>query len=152
MGLLYLSNVNYYLLSLWIVILILAVIIEVSTQELVSIWFAVAAIPALILTAFGINFWWQLLGFVLTTAIAFVFSKLFIKKRLKVNLRATNADSLIGTEILVVESVSHSSLGTGKVRDVIWTIASDDEIKENEFAIVKEIKGNKLIVKKKEEK
>ena len=75
-----------------------------------------------------------------------------IKKKIKPHKNATNADSLIGNEIKVLKGVSPDQNGEGKVRDIIWTIKSNDIIKEGEFAIIKEIKGNSLIVVKKEDK
>ena len=86
------------------------------------------------------------------SAIAFVLSQIFLKKRIKINSSATNADSLVGNEILVISRVTPTSIGEGRVRDVVWTIASDETIEKDEFAIVKEIKGNKLIVMSKEKK
>ena len=75
-----------------------------------------------------------------------------IKKKIKTHKNATNADSLIGNEIKVLKEVGPNQNGEGKIRDIIWTIKSDDIIKEDEVAIVKEIKGNSLIVIKKEDK
>ncbi|MDD7382645.1 MAG: hypothetical protein PUG37_07730 [Bacillales bacterium] len=43
-------------------------------------------------------------------------------------------------------------MGEGKIRDVVWSIIVDDDIiiKEGEFALVKDIRGNKLVVSRKE--
>ncbi len=146
------EGINALHLTVWILVFIIAIVVEISTQELVSIWFSVGAIPAIILAAFGLSFWWQLGTFAVVSAIAFVLSQIFLKKKIKINSSATNADSLVGNEILVVSRVTPTSIGEGKVRDVVWTIASDETIEKDEFAIVKEIKGNKLIVMSKEKK
>lgn len=146
------EGINALHLTAWILVFIIAIVVEISTQELVSIWFSVGAIPAIILAAFGLSFWWQLGTFAVVSAIAFVLSQIFLKKRIKINSSATNADSLVGNEILVISRVTPTSIGEGRVRDVVWTIASDETIEKDEFAIVKEIKGNKLIVMSKEKK
>lgn len=146
------EGINALHLTVWILVFIIAIVVEISTQELVSIWFSVGAIPAIILAAFGLSFWWQLCTFAVVSAIAFVLSQIFLKKRIKINSSATNADSLVGNEILVISRVTPTSIGEGRVRDVVWTIASDETIEKDEFAIVKEIKGNKLIVMSKEKK
>lgn len=146
------EGINALHLFIWILVFIIAIVVEISTQELVSIWFSVGAIPAIVLAAFGLSFWWQLGTFAVVSAIAFVLSQIFLKKKIKINSSATNADSLVGNEILVVSRVTPTSIGEGKVRDVVWTIASDETIEKDEFAIVKEIKGNKLIVMSKEKK
>ncbi|MCH5180313.1 MAG: hypothetical protein J1F32_03800 [Erysipelotrichales bacterium] len=146
------EDINAVHIIIWVVIFIAMLAIEFSTMELVSIWFAVAAIPALILAALSVGIWYQILAYAVVAAVAFMFSKFFIRKRLKVNPSATNADSLIGTDILIISKVTPTENGEGKVRDVVWTVASNDFIASGEFAIVKEIKGNKLIVIKKESK
>ncbi|MCH5171611.1 MAG: NfeD family protein [Erysipelotrichales bacterium] len=145
-----LANINVIGVIVWVVVFVAAVVIEFSTMELVSIWFAISAIPSLIMAAFGVNIWYQILVFAVMSAIAFVITKLFIKKKIKVNPSATNADSLIGNEILIINDVTPTQNGEGKVRDIVWTVTSKDFIAKGEFAIVKEIKGNRLIVIKKE--
>ena len=146
----FLTDVNATYIIIWVIVFIAAIVIEFSTMDLVSIWFAISAIPALIMAAFGISIWYQILAFAVVAAIAFIISKLLIKDKIKVNRGATNVDALIGSEILIVSDVSPNQNGEGKVRDVVWTVASKDFIEKGNFAIVKEIKGNKLIVKKKE--
>ena len=136
--------VNDIFIIVWVVIFVLAIIIEFSTQELVSIWFALAAC--------GIEFYWQIVVFAGVSLVTFILSQIFLKDKIKVRSSATNADSLIGSEILVSKAVSPNEPGEGKVRDVTWTIISDEEILKDEMAVIKEIKGNKLVVKKKEGK
>ena len=145
-------TINAIHIIVWVVVFIIMLIIEFSTMELVSIWFAIPAIPAIILAALSVDIWYQILAYAVIAAIAFVISKLFIKKKIKINLSATNADSLIGNDILIISEVTPIQCGEGKVRDIVWTVASNDYIAKGEFAIVKEIKGNKLIVIKKEKK
>lgn len=145
------ADINDTFIIIWVVVFVLAIIIEFSTQELVSIWFALAALPSLILAACGIEFYWQIVAFAGVSLLAFIFSQLFLRNKIKVRSSATNADSLIGGEVFVVTTVKPDEPGEGKVRDVIWTIVSDEEISKGEFALIKEIRGNKLIVKKKEE-
>ncbi len=147
----FLNDINVLHIIIWVAIFIVAVIIEFATQELVSIWFGLGAVPSLILAAFGIDFWWQAGSFAIVSAIAFVLSQVFIRKRIKFNRQATNADSLIGKEILIIKDVSPHSLGEGRIRDVVWSVASKDEIQAETYAIVEQITGNKLIVRKKEE-
>ena len=146
------SNINDVFIIVWVVVFVVAIVIEFSTQELVSIWFALAALPSLILAACRVEFYWQIVTFAGISLIAFIFSQLFLRNKIKVRSSATNADSLIGGEIFVTQTVKHNEPGEGKIRDVVWTIVSDEEILKGEFAQIKEIRGNKLIVKKKEGK
>ena len=146
------TDQSIMLMVIWILIFLIALAIEIATQELVSIWFALAALPALIFAACGIEFYWQIVVFAGVSLVTFILSQIFLKDKIKVRSSATNADSLIGSEILVSKAVSPNEPGEGKVRDVTWTIISDEEILKDEMAVIKEIKGNKLVVKKKEGK
>ncbi len=146
------TDQSIMLMVIWILIFLIALAIEIATQELVSIWFSLGAIVPLILAAFNISYIWQILVYAIVSAILFILSEKLIKKKIKPHKNATNADSLIGNEIKVIKEVGPNQNGEGKIRDIIWTIKSDDIIKEDEFAIVKEIKGNSLIVVKKEDK
>ena len=145
------TDINDIFIIIWVVVFVLAIIIEFSTQELVSIWFALAALPSLILAACGIEFYWQIVAFAGVSLLAFILSQLFLRNKIKVRSSATNADSLIGGEIFVTATVKRNEPGEGRVRDVTWTIISDEEISKGEFALIKEIRGNKLVVKRKEE-
>ena len=146
------TDQSIMLMVIWILIFLIALAIEIATQELVSIWFSLGAIVPLILAAFNISYIWQILVYAIVAAILFILSEKIIKKKIKPHKNATNVDSLIGNEIKVIKEVGPNQNGEGKIRDIIWTIKSDDIIKEDEFAIVKEIKGNSLIVVKKEDK
>ncbi len=146
------TDQSIMLMVIWILIFLIALAIEIATQELVSIWFSLGAIVPLILAAFNISYIWQILVYAIVSAILFILSEKIIKKKIKPHKNATNVDSLIGNEIKVIKEVGPNQNGEGKIRDIIWTIKSDDIIKEDEFAIVKEIKGNSLIVVKKEDK
>lgn len=146
------TDQSIMLMVIWILIFLIALAIEIATQELVSIWFSLSAIVPLILAAFNISYIWQILVYAIVSAILFVLSEKLIKKKIKTHKNATNVDSLIGNEIKVLKEVGPNQNGEGKIRDIIWTIKSDDIIKEDEVAIVKEIKGNSLIVVKKEDK
>ena len=66
--------------------------------------------------------------------------------------KRTNYDSLIGKEILITEKVSIKKPGAGKVRDVEWTVSTEDAVgfDVGEYAVVESISGNRLIVKRKE--
>lgn len=146
------ANTNIVPMIIWIGIFIIALIIEIATQELVSLWFSFGAIPPLIMAAFNVDVSYQIVVYAVVSAILFVLSEFLIKKHFKPRDSATNADSLIGKEILILKSVKPMHNGEGKVRDVIWTIKSNDEINEGQYAIIKEIKGNTLIVAEKGDK
>lgn len=134
----------------WISVFILALIIELTTEQLVSIWFCGSAVICLILAIFSVPWWIHLIVFILASSILLVVSRFLIKKDQQKSV-PTNTDSLIGQEIKIIKEVTSSSYGEGKVRDVVWSILSKEgEIKEGEIAIIENIEGNHLIVRRKE--
>lgn len=143
---------SLFLIILWIVIFVLTLIIELSTDQLVSIWFSAGSIIALILAICDVKWYIQFLIFVLVSCLSLALAQYFIiKKRKNSQNSKTNIDSLIGMTILVTKKITADSLGEGKIRDIVWSLKSDQEIDEGEEVEIIDISGNKLIVKKKED-
>lgn len=143
------SNITW--IVFWAIVFVITVLVEISTTQLVSIWFAGAAIVSFILALCSVPYWIQLVVFVVSSVLLLVLSNLLFKdKILKFKKSPTNADTLIGQEIKLTKDVSLLENGEARVRDVIWTVAVDEEItfKKDDLVIIKEIKGNKLIVTK----
>ncbi len=137
-----------FCLIFWGVIFLAALGIELATTELVSIWFCGGAIASLVIAAVGLPFWLQLVVWVVVSGVLLFVGRVYIVKKLKSRTTKTNTDALVGEKILVTTTVSESVNGEAKFRDIVWTIVSSDEIKAGEYAVVKEIKGNKLVVEK----
>jgi membrane protein implicated in regulation of membrane protease activity len=149
-----LTNIDFQLVGIivWVVVFFVAVIIESLEPQLVSLWFAGGALVALLFaTVFQVNFVWQALLFTLTSVILLVLTRPFVKKVTKYPTVATNADALIGKEILVEKGFGPKQSGMGLQGDVHWKLIAKGDVsfKSGEFAIVQEINGNKLTVIKK---
>lgn len=144
------ENQNFMLI-LWGAIFLVALIVEILTTELVSVWFCGGALISFITAIFKVPFWVQAVVFVVISAILLVWGRVYWAKKLSQKSSKTNYDALIGEKILITEDVSERKSGAGKYRDVTWTVISDQEIAAGSYAVVKEIKGNKLIVEKKED-
>ena len=143
------ADLQLTMIIIWIAVFILAIIIELSTEQLVSIWFSGGAIIGLLLAILAVDWYIQVLAVIFVSAILVgVMQYLLRRKKASEKDIKTNADALVDTRILVTKTVSKDQLGQGKYRDVYWTLVSDDTIVENEFARIVEIKGNKLVVKK----
>lgn len=140
----------WFWLIIWGLVLVLAVIVEAATEQLVSIWFALGALIAAILACFNVAWYIQLIVFAVVSLVSLIAVKfILIKDRQKQSTVLTNTDSLIGSEILVTKTINGlEEPGQGKHRDVFWTLESDEVIEAGEKAIISEIKGNRLIVKK----
>ncbi len=137
----------------WIVLAVVLGIIEAATVSLVSIWFAVGAIVAIIPAYFGAPIWVQILVFLVVSAVCFVFTKRFFKDVIKVKKQPTNADGLIGEDGIVTAEIDNLS-GEGKVfiSGLTWSARSSngENIPEGAVVTVRKIEGVTLIVKIKE--
>ena len=145
-----------YLWIIWLTLFALSLIIEASGPNLVSVWFAVGALVSLIISFIpGVAWWIQLIIFVVISAVSFISLRPIFKRLMKHNLFNTNIDSYTGKKGCVVEEITLLNPGSVKIGDVKWSAIPLDEkatFKVNEIVEVVTINGNKLIVKKVEEK
>lgn len=136
---------------IWLAVTIIAVLIELATPQLISIWFAAAGVVGILFSFIpGLPWWGEVIIFA-ATAIVLIFTlRPFIKKRLKSNKLKTNIDRIIGQKVRMLSQADFDNLGTAKLGDVVWSIKSEDEtavLRVDEIVEVVEVEGNKLIVK-----
>ena len=146
-------NLDLVYIVVWVVIFFVAVLIEALEPQLVSIWFAGGALLALLVASLlNAGIVAQALTFLIATGGLLYLTKPIVKKVINGRTIATNADALIGTEILVESSFSLRTSGMGRHGDVMWKLITNDDVtfKQGEYVLIKKIIGNKLIVTKKE--
>lgn len=132
----------------WLIIIILLVIIEAATINLVSIWFIASALISLLLSFFVNSFYIQFGTFVVLGLILMILTRpILIKKFGKKGIK-TNLDRVLGMEGIVTEEISKLKVGEVKVDGKRWSAISDELIKENTRVIVESIDGVKLVVRK----
>ena len=136
---------------MWFLTFIILLIIELTTVNLVTIWFAIGAVAGLITTMFTDSILIQLIVFVTVSLIALLLTKPLIKKFKGYDVVPTNSDRVIGKVGEVTKEIKTDKYGEVKVYGNIWTASSKDEIKVGEKVKVLAIDGVKLIVEKEEE-
>lgn len=140
----------------WLAVIAVAIIIEILTLDLVSVWFAFGAVMPFILAAVGgIAIEIQIAVFVVVSALLIIFMRNWAKKLLFKNMNEkTNINSIIGKKIRLLEDTDFEHLGSLKINDVTWTAISHDGklIKAGQIVEVVKVDGNKLLVKEVEEK
>ncbi len=133
----------------WLAVLIVSVILEAVTMQLVSAWFIIGAVAALI-CSFFLPFPFQVAVFAIVSALLFAFCRPLLKKLIH-SVIPTNADRDIGKKALVIEDVSEKT-GKGRVKldGIDWNARSvDGSFIETGAAVeVKEISGTTLVVEK----
>lgn len=137
--------------TFWIIAMVVFLVIEAVTVGIVSVWFAIGALFAMVTAMLGANLWVQITVFLVVSAIALYFTRPLVKKFVNNKVEPTNADMLIGKECRVVETIDNIS-GTGAVYvdGKTWTARTVDEeiIPEGQLVKAERIEGVKLIVSK----
>ena len=139
---------------LWFGIAIVLLMIELSTVELVAIWFALAGLILGVISAIfpSLHIVWQTSIFVVISIALFVATRPFVKRFMQKKAGSeTNLELIIGKKALVTETIDNErELGTVKINGLIWTARSCDDsiIEQEELVFVQSIQGNKLFVKK----
>ncbi len=141
---------EYAMLIFWIVLLVVLVIVEAATAQLVTIWFAAGAAAALIAERCHAPEWLQWIIFITVSVIALIATRPLVRKVTKNKRQPTNADRCIGQTAVVLEEISNiEGKGQVQVNGIPWTARSLDGtvFKKDELVTVERIDGVKLIVK-----
>lgn len=140
---------------IWIVLLVLFLILEAATVQLVSAWFALGALCALLANLCGVGVIWQIVLFLIVSAICLIATRPLVKKMTATKIQKTNADRCIGAEAVVLEEINNlKSTGLVKAMGNTWTARSEDGsvIPKDAVVIVRKMEGVKLIVSQQSEK
>lgn len=134
----------------WTIVLVIAIIVEAITVDLVSIWFGVGAIAALIGEAVGLSQMIQVVLFTVVSIICIILTRPLSKKYLRGNTVRTNYDRVIGKHCLVTETITADNKGEVKVMGTLWmaTSLNNETIEAGQYAEVISIEGAHVIVKK----
>lgn len=134
-------------LTIWLIITVILIVVEIITLGLTSIWFAGGAFVAGLISLTGAHWLVQLLVFAVVSTLLFVFTRPFAAK----HLMKTNVDSLIGKEGIVKQEINNlEAQGVVKLSGMEWSArsADDSKIAAGEKVLVQSIDGVKLIVTK----
>lgn len=136
----------------WLVAMVVLLIVEAIVPGLVSIWFAIGALAALIAALLNAPLWLQVAWFLAVSVATLVLTRPLAQRYVNSRVQPTNADALIGRDCVVTEDIDNLA-GTGavKIGGKVWTARAEDENeKYAQGDVVKavRIEGVKLIVKK----
>ena len=145
-----------YMWIVWLALFVIMLVVEAMGPALVSIWFSFGALIALIVSFIpGIPWWVEVVVFLVISIATLLALRPLAQKYFKRNSVKTNVDSFVGKKGYVIEDITLLKPGAVKIGDVSWTAIPQNEeetILENQIIEVVAVNGNKLIVKKVEEK
>lgn len=136
---------------LWLIAIIAFGVLESTTAQFISIWFAGGAFVALIAQLLGASQAVQWISFAVASAVLLILTRPLVKRLTKADVSVTGTDLLIGKSAVMTKATdSRGEMGEAKVDGKIWTVNSADgeSIPENAVVTIEKIQGVKLIVRK----
>ena len=140
----------------WAAVLLFSISTEISTTELVAIWFMPGALASLILSFFDVKPWILWVTFIVVSTVLLILAKTVIRKKFFKNVgkEKTDTDLLIGKRAKVEEDINNADeVGAVKINGQIWSARMEDDndiVAAGEFVFIKRILGVKLICSKTE--
>lgn len=134
---------------IWLALMVVFLIVEGATVSLVSLWFAVGSLGALVADLLGAPEWLQMLLFLVLSSVLLACLRPFIKKFIKPKVTATNTDSVIGSAGYVTEDIDNlSARGQVKLGGMFWSArsTSGNPIQQGTKITVDKIEGVKVFV------
>ena len=141
-----------YMAWIWLAVAFFAIVCEMATSELISIWFVPGGIAGIVLSAVEQPVWLQATVFFASSVVLIVLFQILFRSKIKKGKKsATNLDRIIGEQALVTETVNNLSFeGCVKINGQYWSARSNDgeTINKGEVVEIIAVSGAKLICKK----
>ena len=133
----------------WLAAMVIFIIAEATTVTLVSIWFAVGALGAILIALLGGGLTLQVTVFLALAIVLLIFLRGAVRKHFTPRITRPNVDSVIGATAIVVTPVNNiAALGQVQINGVEWSARSTDGTHIGAGALVKgdKIEGVKVFV------
>lgn len=141
------------LTTIWLIVFVACIVIEIITMGLTTIWFAGGALIAAIGAALGAPIWLQIVLFVLVSLVLLYFTRPIAVKYFNKDRVKTNAESLVGKQAIVISEIDNlQGIGQVTVSGQEWTARTVDEgitLPVGSVVIIRAISGVKLMVEEK---
>lgn len=139
---------------IWLIVTILAAVVEAAVPSLVSVWFVPGGLAACAASVLGAELWLQIVLFLAVSCLALVVTRPLAKKLLSKDKQRTNVDMIIGKHAIVTDPIDNiRAEGRVSVMGNSWSArsAGGEPINVGETVVVERIEGVKLIVTQTEE-
>ena len=141
-------------LYIWLAITAAALVIEFITSEMVSVWFVGGGIVAMLLAGIGLEWYFHVPAFIVISFASMLCFRSLVMKKLNKKAERTNAETVIGKELVLLTGIGFNKAGSVKINGVEWTAVAEDENEEipaGAKVIVEKLEGNKYFVKEKKQ-
>lgn len=139
------------MITLWLVVLIVSIGVEVATLGLTSIWFAGGAVVAVIVAAFHGSVWLQILLFFAVSLLLLFFTRPIAVRYFNRDRVRTNVESMIGRQAIVTSEIDNlQGIGQVTVGGQEWSARTEADgmnLQPGTVVDIVAVNGVKLIVK-----
>ncbi len=136
---------------IWLSVMVITVIVEIITTDLLSIWFTFGAVVPMILSAFDVlDPVWQTAIFVVLSAVLLLsLRKITMKFLFKNTDSKTNVDALVGERHRLLKGIDFETVGAVKIKGIEWRAVAEKQatIEKDKIVEIIRVEGNKLVVK-----
>jgi membrane protein implicated in regulation of membrane protease activity len=146
----WLGRMAEYMPVIWIAALAVFVLVEVLTQGLTTIWFAIGALAAFAVSLLGGLLIVQIVLWLAVSILMICFTRPIVVRKLRVGREKNVTDQMAGRVGLVTETVLPFGAGLVKVGGVFWTAVGEtpeEEIPKGSRVSVIRIEGVKIVVR-----
>ena len=133
----------------WLAAMVVFLAAEATTVTLISIWFALGALGAIVVALLGGGLMLQITVFLLLAILLLLSLRGIVRKHITPRISKTNIDSVIGATGIVLSPVDNiAALGQVQVNGVEWSARSTDgaQIPAGTLVRVDKIEGVKVFV------
>lgn len=134
---------------IWLGLMVLFIFMEANTVALVSLWFALGGLAAVIAAMLGAPVWLQLALFFGVAALTLACLRPLLKKYIKPKIVATNVDAIIGSTGYVISDIDNlNAQGQVKLGGMPWSArsTSGEPLQAGTLVQVDRIEGVKAYV------
>lgn len=143
------------LTTIWLIIFVACIVVEIITMGLTTIWFAGGSLIASVAAAIGAPLWLQIVLFVAVSLVLLYFTRPIAVKYFNKDRVKTNAESLVGKQAIVISEIDNlQGIGQVTVGGQEWSARTTrDGITQpvGSVVIIRAISGVKLLVEEKPE-
>ena len=143
------------LTTIWLIIFVACIVVEIITMGLTTIWFAGGSLIASVAAAIGAPLWLQIVLFVAVSLVLLYFTRPIAVKYFNKDRVKTNAESLVGKQAIVISEIDNlQGIGQVTVGGQEWSARTTEEgitLPVGSVVIIRAISGVKLLVEEKPE-
>ena len=123
---------------IWLVLMVIFLVLEAVTVVTVSLWFAVGALVALLVSLVGLELWVQIVLFFIVSGVLLACLRPMVQRHFNPKLSRTNVDALIGSKGYVIADIDNiSAAGQVKLGGMEWSARSANGLPISAGTLVK---------------